>query len=396
MSVNFEDVKTNDTNTAMPVVSDVQVVEVLTKKQLLTWVRFPNKLYKGEKSFVPFLELDEVDLFSGAVEKNPAYDFCETKLFLAYKDGKPVGRIAGLINHAYNKKWSQNAIRFTRFDFIDDFEVSSALFEQVVAWGRERGHATIMGPIGFTDMDHEGMLVEGFDEFNMSITFYNHPYYLEHMERLGLVKDTDWIEYQIQVPAEPSARIERIHKRVSENCKYHVVTYTDRKLLYKEAFEAFALIDVAYSTLYGTVPLTDAVIKKTIDDFIPLVNLKYICAVKDEDGKIVAFGVMVPSIAKALKKSNGKILPFGLVRMLRALKGRNDTMEMYLVAVDPALQSQGVPILIIHKLLHTLIDNKVKICETGPMLETNGAVHSLWGFFEKRQHKRRRCYTKAI
>ncbi len=376
--------------------SDIEIVEVLTKKDLWKWVRFPNKLYRSNKFFVPFLETDEFDSFSGSIEKNPAYAFCETKLFLAYKNGALVGRIAGLINHAYNEKWGKRAIRFTRFDFIDDYAVSAALLERVVAWGKEWGLCEIMGPNGFTDMDHEGMLVEGFDELNMSITFYNHPYYVTHMERLGLVKDTDWIEYRIEVPSEPIARMDRLFQRISENGKYEIVTYSDRKVLYKEAFEAFALIDLAYSTLYGTVPLTDAVIKKTIDDFIPLVNLKYICAVKDENEKIVAFGVMVPSIAKALKKSNGKIFPLGIFRLLRALKYKNDTLEMFLVAVDPNLQAHGIPVLIINTLLEKLIENNVKYCETGPMLETNGAVHSLWGSFEKRQHKRRRCYIKEI
>lgn len=374
----------------------VEIIEVTTKKELLKWVRFPVQLYKENKFFVPFLESDEIATFSGSTEKNPAYEFCETKLFLAYKNGVLSGRIAGLINHAYNEKWGKNAIRFTRFDFVDDYAVSAALFEAVVTWGKERAYTEIMGPIGFTDMDHEGMLVEGFDELNMSITFYNHPYYLTHMERLGLIKDTDWIEFQIQVPCESNARFDRIYKRITESGKYKTVIYRSRKVLYKEAFEAFGLIDLAYSKLYGTVPLTAAVIKKTIDDFIPLVNLKYICAVKDENDKIVAFGVMVPSIAKALKKSNGKILPFGIFRMLRALKGKNDTLEMFLVAVDPALQSQGIPVLIINTLLSKLIANKVKYCETGPMLETNGAVHSLWSAFEKRQHKRRRCYIKTI
>lgn len=385
-------------NTAAENVSGngIEIVEVTTKKDLLKWVRFPNKLYKKSKFFVPFLESDELATFSSSTEKNPAYEFCETKLFLAYKNGVLSGRIAGLINHAYNKKWGKNAIRFTRFDFIDDYEVSFALFEKVVAWGKERSYGEIMGPIGFTDLDHEGMLVEGFDELNMSITFYNHPYYLTHMERLGLVKDTDWIEFQIQVPSEPNARFERIYNRVAKSGKYKVVTYSDRKVLYKEAFEAFGLIDLSYSKLYGTVPLTSDVVKKTIDDFIPLVNLKYICAVKDLNDKIIAFGVMVPSIAKALKKSNGKIFPFGIFRMLRALKCKNDTLEMFLVAVDPTLQSQGIPILIINTLLSKLIANKVKYCETGPMLETNGAVHSLWSAFEKRQHKRRRCYIKEI
>lgn len=209
-------------------------------------------MYKDNKFFVPFLELDEFDSFSGKTEKNPAYEFCETKLFLAYKNGELVGRIAGLINHAYNKKWDKNAIRFTRFDFVDDYEVSAALFEKIVEWGRERAYTEIMGPIGFTDMDHEGMLIEGFDELNMSITFYNHPYYEAHMERLGLAKDTDWIEYQIQVPSESVPRIDRLFKRISENRNYEIVTYKDRKVLQKEAFEAFELIDLAYSKLYGT------------------------------------------------------------------------------------------------------------------------------------------------
>ena len=376
--------------------NNVVVVEVSTKKDLWKWVRFPNELYKNNEFFVPFLENDEFDTFSNSIEKNPAYEFCETRLFLAYKNGVTVGRIAGLINHAYNKKWNKNAIRFTRFDFIDDYEVSVALFERVVAWGKKRDYTEIMGPIGFTDMDHEGMLVEGFDELNMSITFYNHPYYLTHMERLGLVKDIDWIEYKISVPSTIDPKIERMAKHVIDKGNYNVVTYTDRKILYKEAFEAFSLIDIAFSRLYGTVPLTTDVIKNVIDGYIPLVNLDYICSIKDNDDKIVGFAVMVPSIAKALQKSGGKLFPFGIVRMLRALRGKNDTLEMYFVAVDPTLQMHGVPVLMIDTLLRACIKNGVKYCETGPMLETNTAVHSMWRYFDKRQHKRRRCFIKTI
>lgn len=372
----------------------VEIREVLTKKELWSWVRFPNKLYKDNEYFVPFLESDEFETFSA--DKNPAYAFCETKLFLAYKDGKIAGRIAGLINHAYNSKWDKNAIRFTRFDFIDDYEVSQALFDAVVTWGKEKNYTEIMGPIGFTDIDHEGMLVEGFDKLNMSITFYNHPYYLTHMERLGLEKDIDWIEYKIAVPKDGIPKIEKIANAILQKGNYKVVTYTDRKVLYKEAFEAFALIDLAYSKLYGTVPLTEDIIRSTIDGYIPLVNLDYICAIKDKEDNIVSFGIMVPSIAKALKKSNGKILPFGIVRMLRALRGKNDTLEMFLVAVDPTLQAQGLPAILIDALLKKLIQNGVKYCETGPMLETNTKIHSLWRHFEKEQHKRRRCFVKQI
>ena len=372
----------------------VEIREVLTKKELWSWVRFPNKLYKDNEYFVPFLESDEFETFSA--DKNPAYAFCETKLFLAYKDGKIAGRIAGLINHAYNSKWDKNAIRFTRFDFIDDYEVSQALFDAVVTWGKEKNYTEIMGPIGFTDIDHEGMLVEGFDKLNMSITFYNHPYYLTHMERLGLEKDIDWIEYKITVPKDGIPKIEKIANAILQKGNYKVVTYTDRKVLYKEAFEAFALIDLAYSKLYGTVPLTEDIIRSTIDGNIPLVNLDYICAIKDNEDNIVSFGIMVPSIAKALKKSNGKILPFGIVRLLRALRGKNDTLEMFLVAVDPTLQAQGLPAILISTLLKKLNENNVMYCETGPMLETNTKIHSLWRHFEKEQHKRRRCFVKQI
>ncbi len=373
---------------------NITVKEITSKKDLRKWIEFPNSLYKDNEYYVPFLATDEEETFTR--DKNPAYAFCETKLFLAYKSGEIVGRIAGLINHAYNKKWGKNAIRFTRFDFIDDYEVSKALFDRVIAWGKENGLTEIMGPIGFTDMDHEGMLVEGFEEFNMSITFYNHPYYLDHMERLGLSKDIDWIEYRIRVPEALDQRFERITNRLIERNGYQVVTYNDRKVLYNDALEAFKVIDIAFSKLYGTVPLTPEVIKHAIDGYVPLVNLDYICSIKDKEGNIIGFGVLVPSIAKALKKSDGKILPFGIFRLLRALKGKNDTLEMFFVAVKPEYQSLGVPAILISTLVPKIIENGVKYCETGPMLETNTAVHSMWRHFEKRQHRRRRCYIKEI
>ena len=372
----------------------ITIKEVVTKKDLWNWIEFPTKLYKDNDFYVPFLGVDEFDTFSK--DKNPAYEFCETKLFLAYRNKKIVGRIAGLINHAYNKKWNKKAIRFTRFDFVDDYEVSAALFEQVVNWGKENDLKEVMGPIGFTDMDHEGMLVEGFNELNMSITFYNSPYYLEHMSRLGLVKDIDWIEYKIEVPTEPNPIIEKMSTRLIEKYGFEAVTYTDRKTLYTDALEAFKTIDVAFSKLYGTVPLTPAVIKTAVDNYIPLVRLEYICSVKDKSGNIIGFGALIPSIAKALKKCDGKILPVGLPMILSALKGKNDTLEMFFVAVEPKYQLKGVPAVIMSTLLKKLIENGVRYCETGPMLETNKAVHSMWRHFEKRQHKRRRCFIKKI
>ena len=230
----------------------------------------------------------------------------------------------------------------------------------------------------------------------MSITVYNYPYYLEHMDRLSLQKDIDWIEYKITVPDEINPSLEKLSERLVSTKGLLPVTYTDRKALYEDALEAFKVIDVAFSKLYGTVPLTPEVIKNAVDEYIPLVNLDYICSVKDENGKIVAFGALVPSIAKALKKSNGKLFPFGIFRLLTALKYKNDTLEMFFVAVDPEYQMRGVPAIIITTLSKKLIENNIKYCETGPMLETNAAVHSLWKPFEKKQHKRRRCYIKSI
>ena len=373
----------------------VVIKEVKNIKDLKKWVDFPNKLYKGVKPYVPFLFNDELDTFTK--EKNPAFEFCESRQFLAYRDGKIVGRIGGIINHAANKKWGWNSIRFTRFDFIDDYEVSSALFSTVVDWGKQNGFDKIMGPIGFTDMDHEGMLIEGFDELNLSITFYNYPYYITHMEKLGLIKDVDWVEYQLKVPDTVDPKIEKLSKYMQERNGYKLVMYNDRKALWKDGYEAFKLIDEAFSILHGSVPLTDAVINKVLKDNIPLINLKFICAIKDKDDKIVGFAIMIPSIAKALKKSNGRLLPFGIFRLLKALKGKNDTLEMDFVAVDPEHQRRGMPAIMMDAMLKMCIENGVKICETGPELEHNTAVQGMWKYFKDvRQHRRRRCWKKEI
>ncbi len=373
----------------------VKVIEVKSKKELKQWVEFPNRLYKGVPCYVPFLKIDEIATFTK--EENPAFEYCDVKLFLAYKDNKIVGRIGGIINHASNKKWNQNRLRFTRFDFIDDYEVSKALFDAVVNFGKSQGYSEIIGPIGFHDLDHEGMLVEGFDELNMSITFYNYPYYIDHMEKLGLKKDIDWVEFKLKVPQDGNARIQKLNDFLQDKLDFELVKYTDRKLLEKDAFAAFKVIDEAFSVLYGTVPLTDAVIQKTVKDNIPMINLKYVMTFKDKKGEIIGFALLVPSIAKALKKSNGKLLPFGVFRLLKAINCKNDTLEMFLVAIKPEYQKKGLPILLINEMMKICIENGVQYCETGPELETNKNIHSLWRNFEDvRQHKRRRCWIKEI
>ena len=372
----------------------VVIKEVITKSDLKKWVDFPNKLYKNCEPYCPFLFSDEISTFTRA--QNPAYEFCETKLFLAYKNKKIVGRIGGLINHAANKKWKTSEIRFTRFDFIDDYEVSSALFNKVVEWGKSRGYDKITGPIGFTDMDHEGMLVEGFNEMNMSITFYNHPYYIDHCVKLGLKKEVDWVEYQVAVPEQLDEKYGKIAEYLAKRNGYKLVQYNDRKTLQKDAYEAFKVIDIAFSVLHGTVPLTEEIIDKAIKDYIPIVNLKYICSIKDKEDKILGFAVMMPSIARALKKSNGRLFPFGIFNMLKAINGKNETLEMFFVAVSPEYQNKGIPAIMMNHLIKVCIDNGVKVCETGPELELNESVQSLWKGMNVRQHRRRRCWVRDL
>lgn len=366
----------------------ITVKEVKTKSDLKKFVEFPNKLYKNCKYYVPHLSMDERNQFNP--KKNHAYEFCETKLFLAYKDNKIVGRIGGLINHAYIKKIGKKVMRFTRFDVIDDIEVTKALINAVKAWAVSREIYSLMGPIGFTDIDAQGMLVEGFEEMNLSITLYNYDYYPKHLEALGFVKDADWMEYQISIPENFDPRINRVSELVQKRYGFHRIQVT-RKELPKYATEAFQVINEAFAKLYGTVPLTDKIIKSSIDQYISLVALDFVIVIVDKDNKIVGFGLLVPSLAQAFKKSNGKLFPFGFIRVLRALKVY-DILEMYFIAVKPEYQNLGVNAIIMSEAIKEAVKHKIKYAETGPELELNHAVQEQWKTFNARQHRRRRCY----
>ncbi|MDD3191652.1 MAG: GNAT family N-acetyltransferase [Bacilli bacterium] len=367
----------------------IEIREVKTKKQLRQFVEFPIKLYKDCPYYVPPIAADEMGMFNP--KTNPAYEFCKTRLFLAYKDSKLVGRIAGLINYAYNKKVNKELIRFTRYDVIDDIEVSRALIEKVKEFGKEYGLRAMMGPIGFTDIDKQGMLVEGFDEMNLSITIYNYEYYHQHLETLGFVKDADWVEYQIGIPEKMDPRIERVSALVEKRYGFHRIHIKKNKDLYPYALEAFQVVNEAFAKLYGVVPLTDKIIEKSIKEYVPLVNLDYVFVIGDKEGKVIGFGLMLPSIAMALKKSNGHLFPFGLLRMLHALK-TSDILEMYFIAVKPEFQNMGVNALIISEAIKACMKNNAKFAETGPELENNNSVQDQWKSFQARQHRRRRCY----
>jgi len=373
----------------------VEVKEVKTKRELKKFVDFPNKLYADCEQYIPPLFAD--DLADWNPKKNPAFEYCEAKCFLAYREGEIVGRIAAILNHRANEKWNTKRMRFSQVDFIDDYEVSEALFAAVEDFAREKGCTEVHGPLGFCDLDREGMLVEGFEHKSMFITYYNHPYYIEHLARLGYAKDIDWIERRIEAPKDEKS-VEIISKTadyVLKKLNLHIADIRRQSQYGKYVMQVFRLVNLAYAPLYGTVELSERQIKRYARKFGPLINPKLTCFVMDEKNEMVAFGIAAPSMADALKKTRGRLFPLGWFYVLRALH-KNDTMDLFLIAVHPRLCGTGVNAIIIDHVLKGVREMGIKYAETGPMLENNLPIQSQWKYFKSIQHKRRRCFIKNI
>lgn len=371
----------------------ITIREVKGLLDSIRFTEFPNKLYKDVESFVPALSLDERNVFNKKV--NPVHDYCESIRFIAYHDDRIVGRIAGIINHKINDAFHKLEVRFTRIDMIDDLEVTKALIKAVEDWGSERGMTDIIGPIGFTDLDRQGMLVDGFDQLNMFITIYNHPYYMEHLEKLGFLKDVDWVEKQIIWPTEVSDKIKRGAEIARSRYGYVLTKAKKKKDLFKYIYEAFDMYNVAFEELYGFFPLTGKVMDYYIKQMIMLIQLDYVWFVLDKEEKVVGFTVIMPSLAKVNKKNNGHLFPFGWVRLLWGLK-HYDVIDLYFIAVDPKNQGHGIIALMFEDGIITGAKNGVRFAETGPELELNTAIQNQWKSFDYNEHKRRRCYRKAI
>ena len=374
---------------------NVVIKKVESKSDLKKFIRFNYELYKDNTYSVPDLYEDMLGTFS---DKNPAMEFCEAEYFLAYKDGKIVGRVAGIINHKANKTWNLKAARFGWIDFIDDEEVSEALLHAVEQWGKEKGMEEIQGPLGFTDMDAEGMLIEGFDQLSTMATIYNFPYYQRHIERLGYEKDADWIEMLLTVPKEVPERLTRIAKIVMEKYDLHIKKYTSHRAIAKEyGTEIFKVINEAFKPLFGYSELTDKQIKQYIKSFLPLIDLKLVSLVTEANGRLIGVGISMPSMSRALQKAKGKIFPFGWFHLLKPLKWKHpDTLDLMLIGVLPEYQSKGVNAIFFHDLLPIYISEGYKYVETNVELETNTRVQSQWIYFERKQHKRRRCFKKPL
>lgn len=374
----------------------VSVRPVTTKKEMRQFICFNYELYKGSPYAVPDLYSDVRDTLDP--NKNAAFEFCEAQPFIALRDGKVVGRIVAVINKKANQAWDKKSVRFGWVDFIDDAEVVDALFAAVEEWGRERGMDEIHGPLGFTDFDPEGMLVEGFDRMSTMVTIYNHAYYPEHMERMGYTKDTDWVEYMLTAPQQLPERHTRIARIVKEKFGLRVVKYTSHKKLARERGQAiFELLNEAYANLYGYSALSPKQIQQYIATYLPLLDLRLVPMVVDKDDNLIGFALVLPSLAKAFQKANGRLFPFGWWHLIKALKWNNTKMsEMMLIAVKPEYQGKGAVTLLFEDIIPIHYQLGYRYSETNPELETNTKVQAQWDYFERENHKRRRIYAKKI
>ncbi|MBR5862529.1 MAG: N-acetyltransferase [Bacteroidales bacterium] len=374
----------------------VSIKTVTTKRDFKIFARFANRMYKGNAYYVPSIVMDDLNTFDKA--KNAAFEFCEAEFYLAYKDGKLVGRVAAIVNHKANEAWNVKQVRFGWFDFVDDIEVSAALLDAVAAFGKSRGMTDMAGPLGFTDFDPEGMLVEGYDRVSTMALIYNHPYYPEHMKKLGYHKETGWVEYRLTLPEAPSERHRSIAEAVKARYGLKVRKLTKRQVK-KEGYgqKIFKLINETYCVLYGYSLLSEKQIDQYVDAYLGIVNMELLSFVEDSDGNLIAAALTIPSMAEALQKCNGELLPFGWWHLLKSMYWkRPDTLDLLLIGVRPDYQNKGVNSLVMVDLLERYHKLGFKYAETNANLESNIKIQAMWDHFEHELHKRRWIFAKEI
>ena len=373
------------------------IKKVADKKDLKAFIRFNYELYKNNPYAVPDLYDDMLNTFSP--KKNAAFEFCESDYFLAYQDGKLVGRVAAIINHRANETWNKKEVRFGWIDFIDNPEVSKALLLEVELWGKSKGMTEIVGPLGFTDMDAEGMLIEGFDQLSTMATIYNYPYYPQHMERLGYEKAADWVEFKLTVPDRLPDKFVRIAEIIMQKYNLKIKKLKNRKEIEQYGYgqKIFDLINEAYAPLYGYSKMTQGQINQYVKMYLPMLDLRMVTLVEDAEKNLVAVGISMASMSEALQKAKGKLLPFGWFHLLKALFVKHSkTLDLLLVAVKPEYQSKGVNALLFYDLVPIYQKMGFKYGESNPELEENKKVQAQWSAFESEQHKRRRAFRKTI
>ncbi|MBQ9671984.1 MAG: N-acetyltransferase [Prevotella sp.] len=376
---------------------NVEIRKVGNRKELCQFVQFYYDLYRNEKNAVPYLFSEEIDTLRR--DKNPSFECCEADYFMAFRDGKMVGRVAAIINRRANERWNVQQVRFGWFDFIDDQEVSAALLDTVAQWGRERGMTQMAGPLGFIDTDREGMLVEGFDQLSTMYVNYNFPYYPEHIERLGgFEHDNDYMEYLVKVPDEVPEKFSKISEMIQKRYGLRVHKFTRHELL-DEGWgrEVFNLLNATYDHLYGFSRLSDRQIDKLVNDYIKIADMNLLTAVMDGD-RMIGFGITFPSFSRALQHTrDGRLWPMGWWHLLKILKWhKTDIVDLLLIGVLPEYRSKGANALIFNDLILQFQKYGFRWAEAMPQMERNEAVRSQWQYLESRQHRRHRCYRKNI
>lgn len=375
----------------------VEIREVNGKKEMKIFVQFANKMYYGNPYYCPTLDFDELNTFNPKV--NPSLDFCTFQCFLAWRGKECVGRIAAIINPIANEKWNCKKLRFGWFDFIDDLEVSKALLDAAVAWGKKNGMTEVNGPVGFTDFDKEGLLIDGFEELSPMSTLFNAPYYAKHMEAYGLTKEADWVELYMTVPEDLPEKWYRVADAVSKRSKVHAVHVKNKRELFKRYpnQEYFKLLSEAYSVLYNYQPLTEKQMKYIADMYIPFLNFDLVCLVENEQNELVGISIGIPDLTHALQKCNGSLFPFGWYHMLKALKAKQIPLwDFLLIAVRPDYQDKGINATIFADQMPYFRQYGIKNCETTIILEDNVKNLANFMYFEHRQHRRHRAYMKEI
>ena len=375
----------------------VEIKEVTTKADLGLFVQFYYDLYRGNDCAVPFLYSEEMATLRS--DKNPSFECCESKYFLAYKDGKIAGRVAAIINRRANERWNCHQVRFGWFDFIDDIDVSTALLKAVEDWGIEKGMNEIAGPLGFIDTDREGMLVEGFDQLSTMYINYNYPYYPQHMERMeGFQKDNDYLEMKVKVPEVVPEKFAKLTEMVKKRYGLRVHKFTRRELIEQNyGRRVFQLLNATYKDLYGFSQLSEKQVDKLVNDYIKIADLNLVTAIMDGD-KMVGFGITFPSFSRALQKTrDGRFLPFGWWHLLKILKWhKTPIVDLLLIGVLPEYRSKGANALIFDDLIRQFQAYGFEWAETGPQMETNEGVLSHWQYLESINHRRHRCYRKKL
>ena len=373
----------------------IRIEIIKTPKQRKEFIDFPLKLYKNVPWYLPSLYSDEQDTMDP--KKNFAFSFCEARFFLAKRGSKTVGRIAAIINHRANEKWHKKQMRFWQVDFIDDYEVSAALFRVVEKWAKKKGCTEVVGPLGFTDLDLEGMLVDGFRETGIFCTYYNFPYYRKHLKALGYKKDADWLEYKMHIPekTEDLAAIARMSEFSQRVYNLHLKECKSVREIGNTVPEILKLLNLAYSELYSTTEIDIMQGTEYFRSFEIVLNPKTTVLVYNEKEELVGFIFAIPDISRAVKKSRGKLFPLGWLRILRAIKTQNEYIAL-LIAVHPEYQSQGVITILIDKLMEGFWSEGVKTCRICPMLEKNTKVLSLMKIIPSLPYKRRRSFIKKL